>query len=454
MTTTCTQSAEDLVDAAPRILARVLLVASVAGTAAMLVVSPGAPADVSFVPLLLAVVPLVGLIVLEHRSPTISPRLVVAAAGGLLVLAVVQPPHGSGDVWSYAMYGRLVVAHHVSPYTHVPAAFPSDPALARVSPGWRGTPSVYGPGFTVLSAGIMAVAGVSGLAARLGFQAMAAAALLAIAAVLVRRRVPTAALAAVLLNPLILVWVVNGGHNDALLGLSLLLAALAMRSRPGVAGLLLAAAVLVKAVAVFPAVACVVWVWRHSGRRAAALVASAVAAPVLAAYAASGGLAAIAPLFGAASHQSRVSVWRLLPDGDAWSVHSVGVLAAVAVVALTAVLVATRLGEASAAPVLVASLAGYLLLAGYILPWYFAWILPVAALDAQSRLSRLLAAQTVAILMAYQYRAVPHGDALDHLLHASVTLAQLVAVAGSLALVVAAVATSRRRAVPVPVTPS
>jgi hypothetical protein len=123
------------------------------------------------------------------------------------------------------MYGRMVATHHVSPYTHIPAEFPSDPALARVAPGWRDAPSLYGPGFTVLSAGIMTGAGTSGLAARVGFQAVAAAAVLAMGSVLIRRRVPGAALAAVLLNPLVLVWVVNGGHNDAVVGLLLLLTA-------------------------------------------------------------------------------------------------------------------------------------------------------------------------------------------------------------------------------------
>jgi alpha-1,6-mannosyltransferase len=430
--------------------ARVLLAASAAGTAAMLLVSPRSPADVTFPLVLLAVVPLAGLVALEHRRPTISPKLLLGVAGGLLLLAVTQPPHGSDDLWSYAMYGRLVAAHHVSPYTHVPADFPSDPALARVSPGWRGTPSLYGPGFTVLSAGIMAVGGVSGLAARLGFQAVAAAALFAVGAVLVRRRTPSAALAAVMLNPLILVWVVNGGHNDALVGLSLFLAALALPRRLGLAGLLLAAAVLVKAVAVLPAIACVVWAWRRSGPRAAGSLASVAAAPVLLAYAAFGGLAAIAPLFASATHQSRVSVWRLLPDGAALSMHSVGVLAAVAVLGLTTVLVATRVSEASVAPVLVASLAGYLFLAGYVLPWYFAWVLPLAALDAESPVARLLAAQTVAMLLAYEYRSGPNGDGLDLLLHSGVAVAQVMAVVASLGLIVAAGTTIRRRPLELP----
>lgn len=435
-----------------------LLAASAAGTAAMLLVSPTSPADVTFPLLLLSLVPLGGLVVLEHRRPTISRRVLLGVAGGLLLLAVVRPPQASHDVWSYAMYGRVVATHHVSPYAHRPAEFASDPALARVSPGWRQARSVYGPGFTAVSAAIMAVAGDSGLAARIGFQALAASALLAVGVVLARVGVPTAALAAVVLNPLIVVGVANGGHNDALVGLALLLTTLALhRRRPAAAGLLLAAAVLVKAVAVLPAIACLLWVWRHAGRRAAAAVAAWIGIPVMTGYAAFGGYAAIAPIFASAAHQSRASVWRRFSDGavvpPAFFVRHVGLLAALAVLGLTTVLVWARSREASAAPVLIASLTGYLLLARYVLPWYFAWALPVAALDAESPLSRLLAAQTVMILVAYQYQVTRHGDGLDRFLGTGVGGAQLFAATAAALLVLGAAVGAVRRHEPL-VSPS
>jgi hypothetical protein len=196
--------------------------------------------------------------------------------------------------------------------------------------------------------------------------------------------------------------------------------------------------------------ACLVWVWRHEGRRPAATLAGALVAPVVIGYALFGGTAAVAPVLASGARQSRVSVWRmLLPSGAALSptvlVRHVALIAAVAVVGLGAVLVLARLGEGSAAPVLVASLAGYLLLAGYVLPWYFAWVLPIAALDGQSLLSRLLGAQTVCVLIAYQYHANGNGDGLDGVLHSGAAGAQLIAMAGTLALVCAALVALRRR---------
>ncbi len=52
------------------------------------------------------------------------------------------------------MYGRMITVHHVSPYTHVPADFPTDPFVHRVDPQWRHTGSVYGPLFVAYAAAV------------------------------------------------------------------------------------------------------------------------------------------------------------------------------------------------------------------------------------------------------------------------------------------------------------
>jgi alpha-1,6-mannosyltransferase len=399
----------------------------------LLVVTPAAPADITFPLLVGGLVPLGAFVVLEHRDRVTSGRTVVGLAGILLVLAVVEPPHGSGDVWSYAVYGRMLGQYHLSPYTHRPAQLVGDPALARVAPGWRQTRSVYGPGFTMLSGLVMAAAGTSPLLARSAFQGLAAIALLSAAALMLRHRVPPAALAAVVLNPLVVVGVVNGGHNDALVGLAVLSSGLALRRcRPAAAGLLLAAAILVKAVALLPAVAAFVWVLRHHGRRPAAAFIAGGAAPVAAGYLAFGGLRAVGPVLAAASQQSRASIWGLVPGG------SPGVPGALLVVFVAAALVAPRLRGQSPVAALGAALAAYLLVAAYVLPWYFAWALPLAALDPASPLSRLVGAQTVTTLIAYQYQATRHPDALDHVLHASVAAARLFALTAAVAVLLLA----------------
>ena len=174
-----------------------------------------------------------------------------------------------------------------------------------MAPGWRHTRSVYGPGFTLLSAAVVGLTRSSSLAARVAFQAISAGALVFCGVVLARAHAPRWTLAAVLLNPLVLVSAVNGGHNDTLVGAALLAATLALaRHRPVAGGVALAAAMNVKLVAVLPAVAAGAWVWRHHGRRAAALAAAAATAPVVAGYLAFGGPRALSPLIDGAHQMS------------------------------------------------------------------------------------------------------------------------------------------------------
>ena len=101
------------------------------------------------------------------------PRVALLAVGFVIAIAVVTPSRSSNDLWSYTMYGRTVTVHHANPYLQVPADYPSDPFLTRVSPRWRHTGSVYGPLFVgVASVGTL-VASDSALASRLYFQVLA-----------------------------------------------------------------------------------------------------------------------------------------------------------------------------------------------------------------------------------------------------------------------------------------
>lgn len=406
-----------------------LLVVSAATSAGLLTTSSGA--DVTFPLLAAALAALAAFVVLEHRRPAAPVWVVLGLATALHLLAVVEPPRGSQDLWSYATYGRMLVHYHLSPYSHRPRDLRTDPIAARVAPGWQAARSVYGPGFSALSAGVMALARTSALRTRLAFQGLAALATLVSGALLTRRRVGTAALAAILLNPIIVVSVVNGGHNDALVGLALLASALAIgRDRPVAGGLLLAAAVLTKAVAVLAVVPVLAWIWRRRGRPATTRAAAAVAGPVVAGYVVFGPVRALAPLLAADVRRSRTSLWGLVPS------HPTGTVAAVAVLALTAVLVLPQL-KRSIESVFVASMAGYLLAAPYLLPWYFAWILPLVGLDAGSIIGGVLLAQAVVVLVAYQHQSTNHPDLLDQILRSWVVGAQVLALAAVVALVVA-----------------
>jgi len=90
-----------------------------------------------------------GLLLLRHHSSCVLAVCAIATAIQLIPLA--GPLLLSHDVYSYWAYARIAAQHNEDPYIVPPASFPADPATRAVAPGWRGTTSVYGPGFTVSS---------------------------------------------------------------------------------------------------------------------------------------------------------------------------------------------------------------------------------------------------------------------------------------------------------------
>jgi alpha-1,6-mannosyltransferase len=167
----------------------------------------------------------------------------------LLVAAFAcLPPLLSHDVYSYVDYARLGALHGLDPYVHPPMAVPADPAFADVT--WTETTSAYGPLFT-LATYPLAWLPVGGAVYVL--KAISAAAVLATAALVARlaaaRGVEALRAAAFVgLNPLVLVHVVGGPHNDALAILLMTLGvASALTARETSAGASLVAAAMVKA---------------------------------------------------------------------------------------------------------------------------------------------------------------------------------------------------------------
>jgi hypothetical protein len=158
----------------------------------------------------------------------------------------------SHDVYSYVDYARLGVVHGLDPYVHQPLAAPTDPAFSQVT--WTEATSAYGPLFTLASYPLAWLP--VGVAVAV-LKAMAALSVLALAAVVSRiatwRGVdPLRAAAFVALNPLVLVHVVGGAHNDGLTVLLAMLAVAAILSAREISGgASLVAAVAVKASAAF-----------------------------------------------------------------------------------------------------------------------------------------------------------------------------------------------------------
>src|SRR5439155_11859031 len=175
----------------------------------------------------------------------------------------------------------------------------------------------YGPLFTAGSAAVMAAAGRSFTAGRLLFQLLALAAFVVILLLVDRStRGDPGALVFIGLNPLMVASVVNGAHNDILVGAGLLAAIVIVMGgaaltdrRLVVAGAAVAAACLVKLVAVLGMVALVVWLWRYHGRKAAAVLAGSGLAVTAAGYLLAGGPRALRPLLDARDRALLSSLW-------------------------------------------------------------------------------------------------------------------------------------------------
>jgi hypothetical protein len=373
-----------------------------------------------------------GLVVSDPRLES-RPRWTVCAIALAFVVAIAAPPRGSHDLWSYVMYGRTLAVHHASPYVHAPAAYPRDPFLHLVGSGWEGTKSVYGPLFTVVSAGLAKVAGGSVLRARLAFQGIALLSVVAVLAVLWVERRSVRTIAFFGLHPAVVLAIVNGGHNDGLVGLAVLVGAVLVgRRRFTAAGVAVGLGMLVKASTGLGILGIAVWSYRRDRRQTARFIA--VAALTTGIGYLPFGSAALRTVADARSRTSRASVWSPISN----LLHgSVGGLAVVVVGAL-AVIAALRF-RAQALPSLAAagSVAAYLLAGAYVLPWYPAWALPSAALTHRSWLSMLIAAHAALLVAVYELpaRSVP-GSFTAWLGGAFVVGATIVVLAGFACLLV------------------
>ncbi|HET9198076.1 MAG TPA: polyprenol phosphomannose-dependent alpha 1,6 mannosyltransferase MptB [Solirubrobacterales bacterium] len=158
-------------------------------------------------------------------APRLGRRIVWGAIALLVTGFAVAPVLLSHDVYSYVAYARLGVQHGLDPYVHPPSAAPADPAYAKVA--WTEATSAYGPLFTLASYPLAWLP--AGVAVAV-LKAVAALSVLGIAATAARIAAwrgadPRRAAAFVALNPLVLVHVVGGAHND---GVTMLLAMLAV----------------------------------------------------------------------------------------------------------------------------------------------------------------------------------------------------------------------------------
>ena len=391
-----------------------LLLLSAAATAAIVIAGKHIPAWSFALMLVVAAGSFFLLLRRETTSPSLACWAVFAITAVVMAIAVAVPPRTSNDVWAYAMYGRIVSAHDASPYVHAPQDFPNDPYYLRARRGYKNIKSVYGPVWTGLSAGVMEVADENMWIARLLFQGIAGLSVLGAMVLLWRRTKDAAVLAFVGLNPVVAASIVNGGHNDALVGLAVLGGAFAAPTAPIFAGLVLGAGAAIKVIGLLPLGALALWSWYRRGLRHGMKLLASGLAVVAIGYASVGGMTALRPL-GRGSrlivHHSfwylprqwiRALVWTggvTARHATSVAAHYIAIIGTVFVLIVTVVVVLSRFRKQRPERLAGVSLVPYLFGAQYVLPWYPGWVLPSLATSRKTLLAKLVVVQSILLFV-------------------------------------------------------
>jgi alpha-1,6-mannosyltransferase len=351
----------------------------------------------------------------------LSARSVLMSIAALHALVLLAPPLVSTDVFSYQAYARMGSVYGANPYLHGPSAIGLDPVYPFIGAKWVSTPTVYGPVFTVLS---YTFASASIAASALAYKAIAAVSSLAIVAIVYnaarfRGVDPVKAAALVGLNPLLVIYGVGGGHNDILM-LALAMAGIALvlqhRDRLGAGAIVVAAGVKLTAGLFLPfALAGAGGRLSRSRRRDVLVGAGIGGAAVVALGSAVFGVGPL-HLFGSISQSQSEGDWHSIPGfisdrmGLGTVGHVTGVLLAVAFAVIFCWLIRrvwrSELDWIDGAGWMVVAL---LVTASSLLPWYVAWLMPLAALAADRRLWRASIAMTGVFLAVQVLGYIPHG---------------------------------------------
>jgi len=205
---------------------------------------------------------------LRHR-----PGAPIRALAGMLALWIAPllfvAPLFSKDVYSYAAQGEMM-SHHINPYNYGPATIGSGQYVTGVGNLWLNTPAPYGPFFLMLAGWAASLSGHNALVTveLLRLMSVAGVALIAFCVPKLARaygRDPGAAFTLALLNPLTLLALIGGAHNDAIMVGLLLAGITAAKYRHPVVGIVLctlAAAIKVPAAI---GIVYVAWDWAGPG---------------------------------------------------------------------------------------------------------------------------------------------------------------------------------------------
>ncbi len=368
------------------------------------------------------------------RLGQLSTWRVLAIVGPVALPLLLGPPLASRDVYAYVAQGQIAAAGG-NPYVTVPSRLGTS-IVAAVDVPWRDVPAPYGPTFLVMSEHMVNAAGGAIIQTIFGFRllALAGLALAALAIPALARAQgtdPVDALVLVLANPITLLHLVSGAHNEAIM-IGLLLAGLAIGRRNVVAGVLLCSlAASVKVPAVLGALY-LGWSWASNGRnrprragRLAAVVAMPPATMAVIGHLTGWGWGWLPPVMANRTIATSVSLSTSL--GELFARIAASVVPSLA--ALDIIETTRRIGLI-AAVVLIAywflhhrtfgmtalgwSLVALALLSPATQPWYLLWGLAVIACTPAGRTHSWLLALSAGLLLI----ALPSGPRLDHVLFA------------------------------------
>ncbi|MDA8278902.1 MAG: polyprenol phosphomannose-dependent alpha 1,6 mannosyltransferase MptB [Actinomycetota bacterium] len=202
--------------------------------------------------------------------PGVPVRSVALVLALWCIPMLVVPPLFSHDVYSYAAQGEMM-SHHISPYRFGPNVLGQGAPFQRlVDQIWGNAPAPYGPLFLQIDGFIVTLTMHNELATvvLLRLLELGGVVLLAIGIPSLARsygRDASAAFALAVLNPVVILHLVGGAHNDALmLGFLVVGIAAARRGRPVVGIVLCTLGTAIKAPAAI-GVLYIGWTWLGAG---------------------------------------------------------------------------------------------------------------------------------------------------------------------------------------------
>ncbi|MEZ0363330.1 alpha-(1-_6)-mannopyranosyltransferase A [Mycobacterium sp. pUA109] len=358
---------------------------------------------------------------------TVTEYTLVATTGFWLAPLLASVPVFSRDTYSYLAQGALL-RDGLDPYLVGPVDNPN-PLLDDVSPIWSATTAPYGPAFILVAKFVTMLVGdhviLGTMLLRLCM--LPGLALLIWAAPRLARHVGgngPAALWICVLNPLVIIHLMGGVHNEMLMvGLMTAGIALTFGHRPLAGTTVVALGVAVKATAGI-ALPFLVWVWmrhlrdRRGYRRAAAFAAAGAAtvAIVVTVFGVLSGLAGVGLGWLTALLAGNVKIINALtvPTATANLVHAIGglffpvnfyaVLHVTRIIGIVLIAVSLpllwwrfRRDDRAALTGIAWAMLIVVLFVPAALPWYYTWPLAAAAAVAQSR----VALATIAALCTY-----------------------------------------------------